>query len=54
MEKKRGLIECEDEVDEKKLIEIIKKTSQYDTYIKNKDILRVIFVKNKIINLIVK
>ena len=52
--KKRGIIKCNLDIEENKLVEDIKNNSQYDKYLKNKNIFRVIYIKNKIINLIIK
>jgi leucyl-tRNA synthetase len=52
--KKRGIIECNKEVEEKKLIDHIKNDELYKKYFENKKIIRSIYVKNRIINLIIK
>jgi leucyl-tRNA synthetase len=52
--KKRGIIKCEKEIDEKKLIDNIKNNDLYKKFFENKKILRSIYVKNRIINLIIK
>ena len=52
--KKRSTITLKNEIDEKNLIELIKKEKLVDKYIENKKILKTIYVKNKLINIIVK
>ena len=51
--KKRGIITCDINTDESKILEIIKSQKQYEIYIKDKTIKKTIYVKNKIINIIV-
>ena len=51
--KKRGIINIEKETEEIKLIEIIKNKNELNKYLKNKNIKRKIYIKNKLINLII-
>jgi len=51
--KKRSLINIKKDIDEKNLIEIIKKDQKILKFI-NGDIIKVIFIKNRLINLIIK
>ena len=51
--RKRNTIVIEKDVEEKKLIEKIKETRLVGKYLDNKKIIRTIFVKNKIINIII-
>jgi leucyl-tRNA synthetase len=52
--KKRSIINCKKEISEDSLIKLIKDDKKLDKFIKNKKIGRSIFVKNKLINLIVE
>ena len=52
--KKRNTITIKDDIDEKELIDKIKEMKLVDKYIKNVEILKTIYVKNKLINIIVK
>jgi len=52
--KKRGLIETENLLDEKGLREEIKKNQELDKFIVGKNIIKTIFIKNKLINFIIK
>jgi leucyl-tRNA synthetase len=52
--KKRLLLESTEVVEEKNLIEKLKKTKEIQKYIENKEIIKSIFIKNKLINLIIK
>ena len=51
--KKRGLINTEIDITEEKLIELIEKNDSFMRYLENKLIKRKIYIKNKLINLIV-
>ena len=51
--KKRGLLNLKKDTDEKELLSLIKKDEKLDKYLENKEIKKQIFVKNKIINLII-
>ena len=51
--KKRSIINCKKEISEDSLIKLIKDDKKLDKFIKNKKIVRSIFIKNKLINLIV-
>ena len=52
--KKRGLIECEKDILEKDLIKIIYGTNEINKYLNENEIQKKIYVKNKIINFILK
>jgi leucyl-tRNA synthetase len=52
--KKRSIINCKKEISEDSLIKLIKGDKKLDKFIKNKKIARSIFIKNKLINLIVE
>ena len=52
--KKRNTIKLKEEIDEKGLLDLIKKMKLIDKYIENQKILKTIYVKNKLINIIAK
>ena len=52
--KKRGLIQCEKDVSENTLIKLINERDEISKYLNKKEILKKIYVKNKIINIILK
>ena len=52
--KKRGIITCDINADESKILEIIKSQKQYEIYIKDKTIKKTIYVKDRLINLIIE
>ena len=52
--KKRGLISTEKSLEEKNLIEKIKQTKQLQKFLLNTNIIKSIFIKDKLINLITK
>ena len=52
--KKRNLIKCKKNIEESKLIEIVNENKDLKKYFENKEIIKHIYVKNKIINYIVK
>ena len=52
--KKRGIIACDVNTDESKILEIIKSQKQYEVYIKDKTIKKTIYVKDRLINLIIE
>ena len=52
--KKKTLIKCENDIDEKNLIKLINQNSEFSKFVENKNIFKTIFVKNKIINFIIK
>jgi leucyl-tRNA synthetase len=52
--KKRNTIQVEENIDEKNLTKEIKENKLIDKYIKNKTLIKSIFIKNKLINFIVK
>ena len=51
--KKRGLINLKKDTDEKELLSLIKKDEKLNKYLESKEIKKQIFVKNKIMNLII-
>ena len=52
--KKRGLFETNKEMNEKQIIDVIKLMPLYEKYFNNVKVTRTIYVKNKLINLIIK
>ena len=52
--KKRSVIECKKDITEQSLIEIIKNNTLINKFLEKKNITRSIYVKNKLINLIIK
>ena len=52
--KKRSTITIKEEIDEKLLIQKIKEMQLVEKYITNKKILKVIYIKNRLINIIAK
>ena len=52
--KKRGILECNVDNDEKKIIELIKSENHYKSYFKDKTIKKTIYVKGRLINLILE
>ena len=54
MEKKRSIIEVNSNINEKDIIDKSIKDSQILKYIKDKKIVKTIYVKNRLLNLIVK
>ena len=52
--KKRNTISIIDEIEEKKLVEKIKEMKLVEKYIINRKIIKIIYVKNRLINIIVK
>ena len=52
--KKRSIINIQKDLDEKTLIKAIKKDSNIKKFLENNTIIRSIYVKNKLINLILK
>ena len=52
--KKRGLITCDKNIDEKKIVNIIESENQYKKYFEDKVIIKTIYVKDRLINLILK
>ena len=52
--KKRATIECKRDITEKNIIDLVKNKSETNKYLENKQIIKNIYVKNKIINFIVK
>ena len=51
--KKRGLIDIERDINQENLLKVIENNNGISKYLNNKKILKVIFVKNKIINIII-
>ena len=51
--KKRALIEAKNDVSEKDLLEILKKDKIVHKYLINKEIKKVIFVKNRLMNILI-
>ena len=52
--KKRSLMNIDKNINEKEVIEKVKLDSKIKKYLENKSILKSIYIKNKLINLIVK
>ena len=52
--KKRSLIKIEKDLDEKKLLESVKKDKKISNFLEKKSVFKHIIVKNKLVNLIVK
>ena len=52
--KKRGLLVCEKNINEKELVSKIKNSQEFQKYFTNKAVLKNIYIKNKLINLIIK
>ena len=52
--KKRSIIECEKSINEENLIELVKKDKKIQKFIENHEIIRSIYIKDKLINLIIK
>ena len=52
--KKRSLISTENDIEEKDLIKIVMELKELRKYTESKDIIKTIFIKNKLINLILK
>ena len=52
--KKRAVIECKKDISEKDAILLIKNNTEMKKYFENKKIIKNIYVKNKILNFIIK
>ena len=52
--KKRGVIEIITDIDEKKLLEKIKESDDYKKFFEDKNIIKTIYIKDRLINLILK
>ena len=52
--KKRGIIDCKQDISEEKLVDSIKNKTEFKKYLENSEIIKNIYVKNKIINFIIK
>ena len=50
--KKRGIITCNINTNENKIVNLIKSEKQYTNYLKDKTIKKIIYVKDRLINLI--
>ena len=53
MVKKKGVIETRKDVEEKTIMDLISKEDRINKNIKNKKIKKVIFVKNRLVNVLV-
>ena len=52
--KKRAIINSLRDITENELVDNIKKSKEYEKYFKDKKIVRIIYVKNRLINFILK
>ena len=52
--KKRGIVSCDININETQLLNLIKSDNQYTKYFKDKTIIKIIYVKGRLINLILK
>ena len=52
--KTRDVIEIDRDMDEKKVINLIRKKDKIKNFLKGKEIVKHIYIKNKLINLVVK
>ena len=52
--KKRGVVNCKKDISENELIKLVKNTQELKKYFLNSEITKSIYVKNKIINFIIK
>ena len=52
--KKRGIIDCKQDISEEKLVDSIKNKTEFKKYLENSEIIKNIYVKNKIINFLTK
>ena len=52
--KKRGLLVCEKNINEKELVSKIENSDEFHKYFTNKAVLKNIYIKNKLINFIIK
>ena len=52
--KKRGIITCDINTDENKIIDLVKSENQYTNYFKDRTIKKTIYVKDRLINLILE
>ena len=52
--KTRDVVEIERDLDEKKVINMVTKMSNIEKFLKEKNIVKNIYIKNKLINLVVK
>ena len=52
--KTRDVIEIDRDVDEEKIINLVSKKDRIEKYLKGKNLIKHIYIKNKLINLVVK
>ena len=52
--KKRSIINCKEGITEESLVKIIREEVKLNKFLENKKIIKSIFIKNKLINLIIK
>ena len=52
--KKKGLVTCDKNIDQDKLLNMIKSENHYKKYFEDKEIIKVIYVKSRLINLLLK
>jgi leucyl-tRNA synthetase len=52
--KKKGLVTCDKNIDEDKLLNMIKSENHYKKYFEDNEIIKVIYVKSRLINLLLK
>ena len=52
--KKRGIIDCKKDIMQKDVIKIIEKNNEFEKYFKGKEIIKNIYIQNKIINFLIK
>ena len=52
--KKRGLLDADKDMDEEQIVNNLKSTPLYEKYLNNAKIIRIIYVKGRLINLIIK
>jgi leucyl-tRNA synthetase len=52
--KTRDVIEIDRDVDEEKIINLVSKKDRIEKYLKGKNLVKHIYIKNKLINLVVK
>ena len=53
MEKKRGIVQTKPEIEEEDLLKLIKSDQKIFKYLDNKPIKKKIYIKNKILNMII-
>ena len=52
--KKRGIIDCKKDIMQKDIVKIIEKNNEFEKYFKGKEIIKNIYIQNKIINFLIK